>query len=142
MQQRRDPVVIAWVVGLGLAAVAYAVGPQYFLFRVVDGFYVALWQLSEAIGDLSLMARDAVRALAIGLYVTFVVLAVSVIRRGGRAKAWLLWVSVLFLLLIGRTEMVTQSNTRWILALALAGVGAVSMTARLRHTALVPSTLD
>jgi len=132
--QGRNSVFIAWGVGLLFAAMAYTVGPQYLLFRLVDSLHVALWQIGEAIGDLSLMGRDLVRAMAIGLYATFVVLAVSVIRRGGPAKAALLWVSVLFLVLIGGLEMTTQSNTRWVLALAVAGVGAVTMTQRLRQT--------
>lgn len=135
--QRRDPVMIAWVVGLMLAALAYWVGPQYFMFRVVDSFHVALWRISETIGDLSLMGRDLVRAMAIGIYATFVVLAISVIRRGGAGKAALFWVSALFLFLIGGIEMTTESNSRWVLALAVAGVGAVTMTQRLRQTALV-----
>lgn len=135
--QRRDPVLIAWVVGLGLAAVAYAIGPQYFMFRVVDSFHLAMWRIGEAIGDLSLMGRDLVRALAIGLYATFVVLALSVIRRGGSGKAALFWVSVLFLFLIGGIDLTTESDTRWFLALAVAGAGAVTMTQRLRQTALV-----
>lgn len=135
--QRRDPVMIAWVVGLMLAALAYWVGPQYFMFRVVDSFHVALWRISETIGDLSLMGRDLVRAMAIGIYATFVVLAISVIRRGGAGKVALFWVSALFLFLIGGIEMTTESNSRWVLALAVAGVGAVTMTQRLRQTALV-----
>ncbi len=135
--QRRDPVLIAWVVGLGLAAVAYAIGPQYFMFRVVDSFHLAMWRIGEAIGDLSLMGRDLVRALAMGLYATFVVLALSVIRRGGSGKAALFWVSVLFLFLIGGLDLTTESDTRWFLALAVAGAGAVTMTQRLRQTALV-----
>ena len=135
--QRRDPVLIAWVVGLGLAAVAYAIGPQYFMFRVVDSFHLAMWRIGEAIGDLSLMGRDLVRALALGLYATFVVLALSVIRRGGSGKAALFWVSVLFLFLIGGIDLTTESDSRWFLALAVAGAGAVTMTQRLRHTALV-----
>ncbi len=135
--QRRDPVVIAWVVGLGLAALAYWIGPQYFLFRVVDSFHVAVWRIGETIGDLSLMGRDLVRALAIGIYATFVVLAVSVIRRGGRGKAALFWVSALFLFLVGGIDLTTESNGSWVLALAVAGVGALTMTQRLRQTALV-----
>ena len=133
----RDPVLLAWGVGLGLAALAYAVGPQYFLFRVVDSFHLAFWRLGEAIGDLSLMGRDMVRALALGLYVTFVVLALSVIRRGGAAKASLFWLTILFLFLIGGVGLTTQSDTRWVLALAVAGVGAVTMTTRLRQTTAV-----
>lgn len=137
-QQRRDPVVLAWALGLGLAALAYAIGPQYFLFRVIDYFHLAAWRLGEIIGDLSLVARDVVRSLSIGLYGTFVVLAILVIRRGGRAKAALFWVSVLFLVLIGRAELVTESNARWVMALVVSGFGAVAMTNRLRQTALAP----
>ena len=135
--QRRDPVLIAWVLGLGLAALAYAVGPQYFMFRVVDSFHLAMWRIGEVLGDLSLVGRDFVRALAIGLYATFVVLALSVIRRGGAGKAALLWVSVLFLTLIGGIELTTENDTRWVLALVVAGVGAATMTQRLRQTALI-----
>ena len=59
-------------------------------------------RFNEALGDLSFdRAAIIVRALALGIYVTFVVLALGVIRRGGSAKAALLWVSVLFLMLIG-----------------------------------------
>lgn len=135
--QRRDPVLIAWVVGLALAAVAYAIGPQYFMFRVVDSFHLAMWRIGETLGDLSLMGGDLVRALALGIYATFVVLALSVIRRGGAGKAALFWVSVLFVFLIGGVELTTESNIRWALALAVAGVGAVTMTQRLRQTAIV-----
>lgn len=136
--QRRDPVVFAWVFGLGLATVAFLLGPQYFLFRVLDYLHVAFWRLGEIIGDLSLVARDVVRALAIGLYGTFVLLAILVIRRGGHARAALFWISILFFLLIGQVDMVTESNARWVLALALSGFSAMVMTNRLRQTALVP----
>ncbi len=136
--QRRDPVVLAWVFGLALAAAAFLLGPQYFLWRVLDYLHVAVLRLGEVIGDLSLVATDVVRALAIGIYGTFVLLAVLVIRRGGHAKAALFWVSVLFFLLIGRVEMETESNARWVIALALAGFGSMVMSNRLRQTALVP----
>ncbi len=138
MMQRRDPVMLAWALGLGLAVLAYAVGPQYFLFRVVDYVHLAAWRFGEIIGDLSLVARDVVRALAIGLYATFVVLAMTVLRRGGRAKGALIVVTLLFLVLIGQVEVATENNTRWIMALALSGFGAIVMTNRLRQTALVP----
>ncbi len=137
MEQRRDPVVLAWVIGLGLAALAYAIGPQYFLFRVVDYFHLFAWRLGEIIGDLSLVARDVVRSLAIGLYGTFVVLSILVIRRGGRAKAALFWVSILFLVLIGGADMMAESNARWAVALAVSGFGAIAMTNRLRQSAVV-----
>jgi hypothetical protein len=138
MQQRRDPVLIAWVLGLGLAALVYVVGPSHFLFRLLDTFHVLMWRLGEFIADLSSVALDAVRALAIGLYATFVVLALTVLRRGGRARGALVVVTVLFLILVAHDDAVTESNGRWTAALALSAVGAVVMTARLRQTSLVP----
>jgi len=138
MQQRRDPVLIAWAVGLGLAALVYVLGPRHFLFRVLDTFHVLMWRLGEFIADLSTVALDAVRALAIGLYATFVVLAFVVVRRGGRARAALVIISVLFAILVARDDTVTESNGRWAAALALSGFGAIVMTNRLRQTALLP----
>ena len=93
---RRDPVVVAWVVGLCLAALVFLVGPAQFLFRLIDGVHVALWRLGEALAQLSATAIDAVRALSIGLFVTFLGLAFAVLRRGGRAKAALVVVGILF----------------------------------------------
>jgi len=136
--QRRDPVLIAWAVGLGLAAVVYVLGPKHFLFRVLDTFHLLMWRLGEFVADLSSVALDAVRALAIGLYATFVVLAIAVLRRGGRARAALIVVSVLFLILVTSDDMMTESNGRWAAALALSGIGAVVMTGRLRQAALAP----
>jgi hypothetical protein len=137
MNNRRDPVVVAWAVGLGLAVLVYVLGPQHFLFRLLDTFHVALWRLGELIADLSVVALDAVRALAIGLYVTFLVLGLLVLRRGGRARAALVVVTVLFLVLVARDDLAVESNGRWAAALALSGVGALVMTARLRQSALV-----
>jgi hypothetical protein len=138
MQQRRDPVLIAWVLGLALAAIVYVVGPNHFWFRLLDTFHVLMWRLGEFIADLSSMALDVVRALAIGLYATFVVLALAVLRRGGRARAALIVVTLLFLVLVAHDDMVTESNGRWMAALALSAVGAIVMTTRLRQTALIP----
>ena len=138
MQQRRDPVLIAWVLGLGLAALIYLVGPRHFLFQALDAFHVLMWRLGEFIADLSSVALDAVRALAIGLYATFVVLAFAVLRRGGRARGALIVITVMFLILVAHDDVVTESNGRWAAALALSAVGAVVMTGRLRQTSLLP----
>jgi len=138
MQQRRDPVVIAWVVGLGLAALVYVIGPNQFLFRLLDTFHVLMWRLGELIADLSTVALDAVRALAIGLYATFLVLGFAVLRRGGRARGALIVVTILFLILVAHDDSVTEGRGRWTAALALAAAGAVVMTGRLRQTSLLP----
>lgn len=127
---RRDPILAAWGIGLLLAALIYLVGPDRFLFRLLDTLHLMAWRFAEMIEDLSVMALDVVRALAIGLYATFVVLALAVARRGGAARAALVVVSVLFLGLAGGSGV---ANTRWTAALVLCGVGAAVMTGRLRH---------
>lgn len=138
--RRRDPVLLAWGLGLALAALVYLVGPDRFLFRVLDTAHVLAWRLSEAVADLSVLTLDLVRALAIGLFVTFVALAIAVARRGGRGRGALVLVSVLFLFLAGGGGPDGASaNTRWTAALLLSGMGALVMTGRLRQTgALVP----
>ena len=136
--ERRDPVILAWVAGLGLAVLVYLFGPRDFLFHVLNWFHVALWQLSEIIADLGSKALDLVRALAMGLYATFVLLALAVLRRGGRARAALVVVTVLSLVLVTNDTGPAEGNGRWAAALALSAVGAIVMTARLRQTALVP----
>ena len=138
---RRDPVWLAWAAGLALAALVYVVGPDRFVFRVMDTLHVLAWRISETIEDLSALALDVVRALAIGLYATFVALAITVARRGGKSRAALLLVSVLFLLLAGGAvdAGVGAPNARWTAALLLAGIGAAVMTGRLRQgSAVVP----
>lgn len=127
---RRDPILAAWGIGLALAALVYVVGPDRFLFRVLDTLHVLGWRMAELINDLSIVALDLMRALAIGLYATFVVLALAVARRGGTSRGALLVVSVLFLALAGGSGV---PNTRWTAALVLCGVAAAVMTGRLRQ---------
>ena len=137
--QRRDPIWLAWAVGLGLAALVYLVGPDRFVFRLVDMMHVLAWRISEAVADLSILALDMVRALAIGLFATFAVLAVVVARRGGRGRGALLVVTLLFVILAGGGIDGAAPNTRWTAALLLSGVGALVMTGRLRQSgAVVP----
>lgn len=137
--QRRDPIWLAWAVGLGLAALVYLVGPDRFVFRLIDTLHVLAWRISEAVEDLSVLALDMVRALAIGLFATFAVLAVTVARRGGRGRGALLVVTLLFVILAGGGIDGAAPNTRWTAALLLSGVGALVMTGRLRQSgAVVP----
>ena len=132
---RRDPVVIAWAVGLALAALVFMVGPDHFLFRLADTLHVLMWRLAEALAQLSATAIDVVRALSIGLFVTFLGLGFAVNRRGGRARAAITVVTILFLILVGDAEPGDQS--RWIAALALSGIGAAVMTGRLRQSSVL-----
>ena len=129
---RRDPILVAWGIGLLLAVLVYVVGPDRFLFRLVDNLHVLGWRLAEFVDDLSVVALDLVRALAIGLYATFVALALAVARRGGPSRGALVLVSLLFLVLASGADV---SNVRWTAALALCAVAAAVMTGRLRQPA-------
>ena len=96
-------------------------------------------RLNELLADLSALSLDVVRALAIGLFATFLVLGVAVARRGGRARGALILVTVLFLLLAGGGLDIDESGGagRWTAAMLLAGVGAAVMTGRLRQASAV-----
>lgn len=129
---RGDPVFIAWALGLVLAGLVFLVGPDRFLFHLVDTLHFVGWRVSEAFAELSANMIDAVRALALGLWVTFVALALAVVRRGGRAKVSLVLVSLGMLLLVG--DAGRFDTTRWMAALVLSGVGSIVMTGRLRQS--------
>ena len=129
---RRDPVTIAWAAGLALAALIYFVGPDNFMFRFQDTLHVLAWRISEAIANLSVAALDAVRALAIGLFVTFLALSVAVARRGGRSRFAAVVVTIVFLMLVEGAAAGEQA--RWTAALILSGLGAAVMSGRLRQS--------
>lgn len=131
---RRDPVVVAWVVGLALAGAVYALGPDRVLFRIEDALHVVAWRLSELLWDLSATALDVMRALSIGLFVTFLALAFAVMRRGGRARMAAVVVSIVFMALVQGAA--PGDTSRWVAALVLSGIGASVMTGRLREAAL------
>jgi uncharacterized membrane protein YjdF len=135
---RHDPVVVAWVAGLALAALVFFVGPDHFLFRLNDTLHLVVWRIVEALDQLSATALDVVRALAIGLYGTFMALAFAVLRRGGRARTAIIVVTLLYCVLLGYATPGDQ--TRWLAALALSGVGAAVMTGRLRQAGFAVRT--
>lgn len=134
---KRNPIVLAWTAGLALAVLVYWVGPERFVFRLLDNLHMLGWRIGEFVADLSAASLDLVRAIAIGVYGTFVVLGLAVLRRGGRAKAMLLVISILFFLLATGEVDGGMPNTRWFAALLLAGAGAAVMTGRLRHAGTV-----
>lgn len=131
---RRDPVMIAWVAGLVVAALVYLVGFDNFFVRLQYAFHSFAWRLAEILAELSITALDAVRALSVGLFVTFLALAAAVSRRGGRARTAAIVVTILFVLLVGGAS--DGDPARWLAALVLSGLGAAAMTARLRQTGL------
>ena len=129
---RPGPVLGAWVLGLLLAAAAVVLGPDRLLHALSD--------LAAALGDaferisLALGARALAlaRGLAIGLFVTFVVLCALASRRGRPAGAPLLVVAVLWIVLASSAE---GDPGRWGMAMLLALVGALAMTRRVMERA-------
>ena len=125
----RRTIGVVWIAGIILTVALYAIGPQNFIAACEAFIDHAWWWLGDVIEALTLRAFDAVRAVAIGLYVVFVVLAVLAQRRGIRTGGGLFVVSILFLVLIDTHWY--ESRLNWFSAAVLAGVGAAVMTRRL-----------
>lgn len=129
---RPGPVLGAWVLGLALAVAAVVLGPErllYSLSELVASLGDALERISFALGA---RALELARGLAIGLFVTFVVLCGLAARRGRPAGTPLLVVGVLWLALVGSAE---GDPGRWGMAMLLALVGALAMTRRVMERA-------
>lgn len=126
---RRDPVAAVWIGGLALAAVLYLVGTDRFWFQVLNTLHVAGWWIGEVLDDLSGLAVELVRALALGLFATFGALCWLAARRGAAVRGTALLVGLVFLLLAAGDG---AGNLRWTGALLVAGVGALTVTRRLR----------
>ena len=131
---RRDPVALVWIGGLALALVLYLVGTDRFWFQLLDAFHLVGWWISEVVADLSGLAVEVVRALALGLFATFTALCWLAARRGAAVRGTALLVGLLFLVLAGGGDGLSDGagNLRWTAAFAVAAVGSLMMTRRLR----------
>jgi len=128
----RNTIVLIWVAGIVLALIVYVAGPDRFVFVALDFIQRSWWNVQEALLNISLAAFDLVRALAIGLYFVFVALAVLTIHRGGRGRGALVALSLVFLLLVWNSAGDGfAAHSRWMTALLLNALGALSMTRRL-----------
>jgi hypothetical protein len=133
---RPDPVALVWIAGLALAAAAYAIGPDRLISIALDFFEQTGWYVDRLVHNLSSAAREVLRALAIGLYGTFLGLSVLAMRRHaqGQGPGGLIVVTIIFLLLVwGAQGDDAISNLRWAAALLLAALASVSATRRLTH---------
>jgi hypothetical protein len=129
---RPDAVTLAWVGGIALAVIAYAVGPEHVVAVALETFRNASWYADALLHGLTAATVSAMRAVAIGLFGTFVLLSLLALRRGGRAIGSLIVVTVLFGLLVWGAEGIgAGANLRWMLALILAGLAALNATRRL-----------
>jgi hypothetical protein len=121
-----------WIGGLILAAALYVTGPDRFfeacleLFeRIEDSFHIIVYQLG-------VRTFHVVRALAIAIYIVFLVLGLLAAQRGMRAWGAIIVVSAVFVVLVWRPYgMDALPSGRWLSALVIALVGAAIMTHRL-----------
>ena len=127
----RNTVAFIWIGGIAIAAIAYAADPGALLEAALNLLAAAIAVTERFVRDLSTFGSAVIRALAVGLFVTFVALAILTIRQGGQGRTALVMVSVVFLLLL--RDGASAANGRWVAAFALAAVGAVVMTTRVRR---------
>ena len=128
----RNTITFIWAIGIVLALFVYVTGPDRFVFAAFDLIERTWWGLQDALRNISIAAFDLVRAAAIGLYFVFVALSVLAIRQGGRGRATLIAVSLVFLGLVWQSAGDSfGAHTRWMAALLLNTVGALTMTRRL-----------
>ena len=128
-QVRSRTVTIVWVVGLALAALIYAIGPDDALDTLFAWADQAGIALQHAVAELGGRAFDVLRALAVGCFAVFFVLCVVATGRG-QSTVWLmLWVSLLFLLLVWHQGR--EATGHWTLALLLSAAAALHVTRRL-----------
>ncbi len=129
---RRNTIGLVWLLGLLLTVIFYVAGPDRFLMvslRFVDDVQAVIRAI---VGAFTVEAFELVRAMALGLFAVFVVLGVMASRRGFRARAALIVVTVVFLALIyPAIEGYYVPTGRWFGAFLLAGIGALVMTRRL-----------
>lgn len=128
---QRNTILLVWGFGILVAALAYAVDPSSLLEGVLDLLAAGLAAAARLVRSLPMFSSDVMRALAIGLFVTFLGLAALTIRQGGKGRTAILAVSAVFVLLVrdGRAA----SNGQWAAAFALAAAGALVMTGRIRR---------
>ncbi len=127
MQNRT--VAAIWAVGLALALLIYAVGPDDALATLFDWADAAGALLQHAIATLGGRAFDILRALAIACFVIFFALCTIAAGRGRPAPWLMLSVTVLFLLLVWHQGRAATGH--WTLAFVLTAAAALNMTRRL-----------
>lgn len=131
---RKNPIAAIWLAGILLSLALYAVGPDRFIAVVERSLLDAQFALFEAVATISGEAYALIRALAIGLFVTFLALCAVAERRGVPVRRALVVVAVVFLLIVsGPGRGAYLSSARWLAALVVAGAGAASVTRRALH---------
>ena len=131
-QRRPDAVALVWIAGLALAVIAYAIGPDRVVSGALGAFQNAGAWLDALVHGFTLATVQGLRAVAIGLFGTYVGLSLLGMRRRTQGPVGLIAVAILFLLLVWGADGVNPaSNARWAAALIVAAVAALGATRRL-----------
>lgn len=138
----RNNVGLVWVLGILLTAFLYVTGPEHFLegiWRLLDHLFDGLGAAIAALID---RGFDLIRALAVGLFVVFVILAVMAAQRGLPSKGALILLSLLYFVFLAPVlQGGVVSANRWFGAFVLAAIGAAIMTRRLTAPSLPPAPM-
>jgi len=126
----KNIIAVIWATGALAALAAYLVGPEHLLNTLAALSDQLTLAVAMSLRDLSASAVNIVHALAVGLFVTFVGLALVAIRSGRKGRAALVVVSAVFVWLVWSGGD-APSNQRWLAAFVLAGLGTLVMSSRL-----------
>jgi hypothetical protein len=129
-KMRPSTIAAIWAAGGILAVLAYVVGPDRFVSVAWDTLINLQANLADFVAGLANVGFDLLRAMAIGLFIVFVVLSVIAIRRTRRGWTGLLVVSLVFMFAV-ESGPYGPTRSGWLMGFLLALAGAVSMTGRL-----------
>ncbi len=132
MNRRPDAVGLIWLCGIALALIAYAAGPEHVVASALATLRAMSFYVDSLMHSLTAATLGLVRAVAIGLFGTFIGLSLLGMRRGGHGAGGLVLVTIIFILLVwGAEGFGPGANARWAAALVVAAVAALSATRRL-----------
>lgn len=135
----RSTITAIWAAGIVLTLIVYLAGPDRFVVAALDIVQRGWWAVQDMLHNISIAAFDLVRAAAIGLFFVFAALTVLAIRQGLGGVGTLIAVSLVFLGLVWQSGGDGfGAHTRWMAALLLTAVGALTMTRRLNLPASSP----
>ena len=122
---RRNPIIAIWIVGLLAALLAYAGNADQLAAALGMAIRHGIAVVAAVMDQFARLRPGVLRALAIGLFVTFAALALLAVRRGKQGRAALVLVTIGF-------AWSVSGQDGWLGPLALSGTAAAVMTARLR----------
>ena len=130
----RKTIVLIWGLGILLAIVLDAIGPEHVLTALLNGVVAFQQAVADAVANLAASIAHWIRSFAIALFAVFLVLGSVAWHRGRQGATMLVIATLIFLALaydVAGADLF-DPNTRWLLAFLLALAGAVAMTGKLQ----------